>query len=150
MVPGATVPKPWLTRAHPDDIDGLDHQWDRCLDGYVQEGYEWRVLRPGSISFNSEDDIIYLESCALPEMAEDGTMTSVTGLVTDVTIRKAYQREQAKKLDDALEEKRVQEYFMGKFFPSISTGVRLLGHLQTFPCLPQNLLLPVSPNMESG
>lgn len=59
--------------------------------------------------------MIYLEACAYPEMAEDGTMSCVTGLLTDVSIHKAYQREQAEKLENALEAKRTQENFMGKF-----------------------------------
>jgi hypothetical protein len=57
---------------------------------------------------------MYLESCGFPEMAEDGTLQSVSGITTDISIQKAYQREQAEKLKNALEAKRAQEYFMGE------------------------------------
>lgn len=49
-------------------------------------------------------------------MGDDGAMNTITGLVTDVTIHKAYQREQTQKLKNALEAKRAQEYFMGKLY----------------------------------
>lgn len=114
VVPGAATPKAWLARTHPDDLDFLKCKWDRLVKGLAQDGFEWRALRPGSNSFASEEDVIYLESCGFPELADDGTLRSVTGITIDVSIHKAYQREQTEKLEIALEAKRAQEYFMGK------------------------------------
>lgn len=113
--PGNMAQKTWLPRAHPDDVDKIEYQWNRFMQGFTQDRFEWRVLRPGATNFDSEDNIIYLESCGFPTMAADGTFESVTGLTTDVSIVKAYQREQAEKLESALEAKRTQEYFMGKW-----------------------------------
>lgn len=115
FVPGTAVTKAWLPRAHPDDVEELERQWKRCLQGIPGDRITWRVLRPGSTSFDTEDDIIYLEACDFPELAEDGTLQSICGVVMDMSVYKAYEREQAERLKNALEAKRAQEYFMGKW-----------------------------------
>lgn len=136
LEPGTMAEKTWIPRSHPDDVGKIERQWNLFQKGYTQDRFEWRILRPESTSFDSEDDIIYLESCGFPEMAADGTMKTVTGLTTDVSILKAYQREQAEKLKNALEEKRTQEYFMGEcHWPpcvgSLSDPLTLFTYLQS-------------------
>lgn len=114
VAPGNEVMQALHGRTHPEDVEKIDREWVRLSAGSPTDQFEWRVLRPGSTSFDTEDDIRYLESYCFPEMGEDGAMNTITGLVTDVTIHKAYQREQTQKLTNALEAKRAQEYFMGK------------------------------------
>ncbi|PNS15415.1 Hybrid signal transduction histidine kinase K [Sphaceloma murrayae] len=101
----------WRVNVHPDDKEEVDRQWQLLVDGNTQEMFEWRVVLDSHDELG-EVEVVYLRSSCFPELAEDGTMKTVTGILTDRSLEVAHQRIIHAKMEAVLEEKRAQEYFM--------------------------------------
>ncbi|RDW66474.1 hypothetical protein BP6252_10109 [Coleophoma cylindrospora] len=67
---------------------------------------------PAQIGEESAGGSVWILTSAYPELAEDGTVTSVVGYVTDISQQKWAEAVQQKLVKDALESRRQQEYFI--------------------------------------
>lgn len=106
--------KPWRVHVHPDDLEETDKQWQSLVQGHPQTDFEWRALVSDPTQPDKEPLIRYLRSSCFPELADDGSMKTVTGVLMDISVHKAHETATTERLRDALEAKRAQENFMGK------------------------------------
>lgn len=113
ILPSDTSLRPWRRHIHPTDLETVDLHWEQQKGGKGPINTEFRVVQ--NFSNNAESAaVIYLRSTTFPELAEDGKLKSVTGIMVDDSARKNQELAVANRLADALEAKRAQENFMGK------------------------------------
>ncbi|GAM87604.1 hypothetical protein ANO11243_056310 [Dothideomycetidae sp. 11243] len=106
----------WRERIHPDNLAGIDDLWKQVVThGKDFSHFEYRVRKLPSEIVQGEDDCRHLASTCFAELDQDGNFKSVTGLVVDNTVHRAHEREVAERLASALEAKRTQENFMGRW-----------------------------------
>lgn len=106
----------WMDYIHRDDSDKFHAAWHRSVEQKVPLTIEHRLKRPFvSVDKASGEEIsgeTWLLANAFPDFDSDGKVTSIQGWLTDISHRKLTQALIARKLEDALENKRQSENFI--------------------------------------
>ncbi|SMR58271.1 unnamed protein product [Zymoseptoria tritici ST99CH_1E4] len=106
----------WGDLLHADDLDLFLTAWARVTDEKVPITFEYRLKRPWSSIDKSTGQNTsgetWLHATAFPEIAPDGSVTTVQGWLTDISHRKFSENLLSQKLEDALENKRQTENFI--------------------------------------
>ena len=95
----------WWTCVHPEDLDLCRHYWYNVLFGGQQINFEFRIQ-------SSQQDIQWVELVASPEYNRNNDIIGCFGALLDITLQKSAAAEQKQRLDEAVELKRQQEYFI--------------------------------------
>lgn len=106
----------WRECVHPEDLSIVDEKWQLLEQhGINHAQFEFRATGLPRDQSIGERPLKYLSSSCFAEKDSQGKLKSVTGVLMDNTIAKDHERSVAERLADALEAKRAQENFMGKF-----------------------------------
>ena len=104
--------KPWRPRIHSEDLDMVDREWHSLISGQPKCDFEHRIVLENPSEGRMAGDTLYVRSTAFAEYKEDGSLKAVTGIVVDLSLHKAHERQAENRLAEALEAKRAQENFM--------------------------------------
>lgn len=106
----------WTKWIHPDDLTIFWDGWKRLVNEKQPNTCEYRILRDWvSVDKASGEEIkgeTWLMATSFPEIESDGRVSAVLGWVNDISAAKWADRLVAKRLEDALENKRQSENFI--------------------------------------
>ena len=106
----------WKDLVHPDDEQRFVEAWHRVVEQKAPVTIEHRLRKPWvSIDKASGQEIsgeTWLLANAFPDVDTDGVVSSIQGWLTDISHRKFTEKLLARKLEDALENKRQSENFI--------------------------------------
>lgn len=102
----ASSPGNWLDSVHDDDRDRVERKWrrarEKCRDAKTE--FRWKTPLQGMER--------WCLATVASEKLEDGTFGGFTGAIMCITERKAAERYQQQRAEEAIELKRQQEYFI--------------------------------------
>ncbi|WP_434655345.1 response regulator [Chromobacterium violaceum] len=114
----------WRGRVHPDDIERIEHQLQRALEGADAFNADFRILR-------QDGEARHLQVAARIEYGADGKAVRVTGINRDVTLereREAWLSQAKSAADNA---NRAKSEFLANMSHEIRTPMNaILGMLQ--------------------
>lgn len=118
----------WHDIVHPDDLERFLQAWREVVERKTPITIEYRLKRPwislDRISGHEISGEYWLLANAFPEISSEGKVVTVQGWLTDISHRKFTENLLSQRLEDALENKRQTENFIGKGL-ALSFDVRI-------------------------
>lgn len=112
---GAEYPMSWYNVIHPDDHALMDQEWANLSTGQPVS-FEIRLKKPFKaaeiVGVERVEGPTWILAAAYATKREDGTVTAVTGCMTDISRQKWAEDFQTRRMKEAVELKRQQEKYV--------------------------------------
>jgi PAS domain S-box-containing protein len=109
-------PGEWQQAIVPEDLSIVEERWGQLAAGKKLEPFAFRVKRSSQIGLHKDGsetmEYRWVQSNGLGHLNPDGSCRMVMGWLTDISHQKWSEHLQAKRLEDALENKRQTEKFI--------------------------------------
>jgi diguanylate cyclase (GGDEF)-like protein/PAS domain S-box-containing protein len=76
----------FISMVHPEDVSAVRQAWRDAVEHAMPLDLDYRIVRPDS-------RVVWVNACAIPEQADDGTVVKLAGTLRDNTARMEAERE---------------------------------------------------------